>query len=382
MSHLSLRNGWVILEVPGAVPLSLAAGVVHLDEPAAVFEAMVSGWERQQKSRLLGDATVAARLALIRRFGAFVGTHPWQWTAADVEEFTMSLMSGAGRLAPSTIRGHHMSLKLFCDYLLDGRYHWVRQCDARFGEIPSQVCHDFNTAVHLVEYEGRPERRPFNYDELQSLFDFLDDRVDRIARSGRKGALAALRDAQMIKTAYAFGLRRRELCYLDVADLRHNAAMPDWGTYAAVHVRYGKSSRGSAPRRRTVLAVPEFDWVVDGLRQWVEEARPLLEPGQRGELWLTERRQRVATKTIDRRFAFLRQGAGLPADLTLHCLRHSYVTHLIEFGYPERFVTEQVGHSYASTTAIYTSVSNDFKTKTLQNALARVYPTAERAEEK
>src|SRR6185436_9195091 len=26
---------------------------------------------------------------------------------------------------------------------------------------------------------------------------------------------------------------------------------------------------------------------------------------------------------------------------------HSYVTHLIEFGYPERFVTEQVGHSYA-----------------------------------
>jgi integrase/recombinase XerC len=52
---------------------------------------------------------------------------------------------------------------------------------------------------------------------------------------------------------------------------------------------------------------------------------------------------------------------------------HTYVTHLIEFGYPERFVTEQVGHSYASTTAIYTSVSNDFKTKTLQAALRRVY---------
>lgn len=369
------------MEVPGAVPLSLAAGVVHLDEPAAVFEAMVSGWDRQQRSRLLGDATVVARLALIRRFAAFAGSHPWQWTAGDVEEFTMSLMSGDSRLAPSTIRGHHMSLKLFCDYLLDGRYDWVRQCEARFGEIPSQVCHDFNTAVHLVEYEGRPERRPFNYDELQTLFDYLDDRVDRIARSGRKGALAALRDAQMVKTAYAFGLRRRELCFLDIADLRANAAMPQWGTYAAVHVRYGKSSRGSAPRRRTVLAVPEFDWVVDGLRQWVEEARPLLAPGQRGELWLTERRQRVALKTMDRRFAFLRQSAGLPADLTLHCLRHSYVTHLIEFGYPERFVTEQVGHSYASTTAIYTSVSNDFKTKTLQSALARVYPTADEAEE-
>ena len=122
-----------------------------------------------------------------------------------------------------------------------------------------------------------------------------------------------------------------------------------------------------------MLAVPEFDWVIDGLRQWVDHGRPLLSPGNRQELWLTERRRRVATKTMDRRFAVARVQAGLPAELTLHCLRHSYVTHLIEFGYPERFVTEQVGHSYASTTAIYTSVSDDFKTKTLQAALRRVY---------
>ncbi|WP_235835739.1 hypothetical protein [Arthrobacter terricola] len=56
------------------------------------------------------------------------------------------------------------------------------------------------------------------------------------------------------------------------------------------------------------------------------------------------------------------------------------MTHLIEFGYPEPFVQEQVGHSYASTTAIYTSVSNDFKNKALQSALKRVYtptPTKE-----
>ncbi len=101
-----------------------------------------------------------------------------------------------------------------------------------------------------------------------------------------------------------------------------------------------------------MLAVPEFDWVIAGLRQWVEQARPLLGPGPRQELWLTERKAQVSVKTIDKRFAFLREQAGLPRDLTLHCLRHSYVTHLIEFGYPEWCVTEQVGHSYASTTAI------------------------------
>lgn len=363
--------------IPGAADLVLVPGVAHLDEPSAVFEAMLSGWARQQRSRLLTDSTVVSRTALLRRFTDLSGSYPWEWTAGDVEDFTMSLMSGVDRRAPSTIRGYHLTLRMFCDYLLDGRYGWVAQCEDRFGAIPSQVCHDYNTVAHLVDYEGRPARRPFTYDELQHLFDFLDARVEQVARSGRKGALAAMRDAQMIKTAYAFGLRRRELCFLDVVDLRPNPRMPAWGSFGAVHVRYAKSSRGSAPRRRTVLAVPEFDWVIEGLRQWVDEARPLLAPGPRPELWLTERRARISVKTVDKRFAFLREQAGLPADLTLHCLRHSYVTHLIEFGYPERFVTEQVGHSYASTTAIYTSVSNDFKTKTLQAALKRVYGTQE-----
>jgi integrase/recombinase XerC len=365
------------IEVPGSSHLVLASGVVHLDEQAAVFEAMLVGWERQQKSRLLSDATIEPRIALLRRFTEFAGSFPWEWNAGDVEDFTVSLMSGNSRLAPSTIRSYHLTLRMFCDYLLDGRYGWTTECEQRFGAIPSQVCHDFNTVAHLSEYEGRPGRRPFTYDELQHLFDFLDTRVERVQRSGRKGAWAALRDAQMIKTCYAYGLRRRELCNLDVADLRPNPHMRQWGSYGAVHVRYGKGVRGGTPRRRTVLTVPEFDWAVDGLRQWVERARPLLEPGTRDALWLTERGQRISVKTMDHRFAWLREQAGLDADLSLHCLRHSYVTHLIEFGYPERFVTEQVGHSYASTTAIYTSVSNDFKTKTLKAALARVYEPRE-----
>ena len=76
---------------------------------------------------------------------------------------------------------------------------------------------------------------------------------------------------------------------------------------------------------------------------------------------------------MDRRFRWIVAEAGLDPALSLHCLRHSYVTHLVEFGYPERFVTEQVGHRSGSTTAIYTSVSNDFKNKTLKAALSRGY---------
>ena len=57
--------------------------------------------------------------------------------------------------------------------------------------------------------------------------------------------------------------------------------------------------------------------------------------------------------------------------MSLHSLRHSYITHLIEDGYDPLFVQQQVGHSYASTTALYTSVSSDFRNRTLRAALDR-----------
>ncbi|HLN70313.1 MAG TPA: tyrosine-type recombinase/integrase, partial [Streptosporangiaceae bacterium] len=47
--------------------------------------------------------------------------------------------------------------------------------------------------------------------------------------------------------------------------------------------------------------------------------------------------------------------AGLPAELSVHCLRHSYVSHLIEDGVDPLFVQQQVGHAWASTTATYTN---------------------------
>jgi site-specific recombinase XerD len=133
-------------------------------------------------------------------------------------------------------------------------------------------------------------------------------------------------------------------------------------------VRYGKASRGGAPKRRTVLTVPDFDWVVDVLDQYIEQVRPLFSPGQHPALWVTERRGRISLRRLDEAFELARAAAGLPEELDLHCLRHSYVTHLIEFDYPERFVQEQVGHQYASTTAIYSGVSDEYRNRLVQRA--------------
>jgi integrase len=46
------------------------------------------------------------------------------------------------------------------------------------------------------------------------------------------------------------------------------------------------------------------------------------------------------------------------------------LTTSFEAGYPERFVSEQVGHSHASTTAIYTSVGDDYKNRVLAQVMA------------
>lgn len=241
-----------------------------------------------------------------------------------------------------------------------------------FGVRPIQICHEYNTAAHLVDYEGRPARRPFSYEEVQTLFDFADSRVeDRVAR-GKKGALAALRDATMIKVAYAYGLRRGKLVNLEVQDLHSNPEMPRYKDIGALHVRYGKASRGSAPRRRTVLTVPEFDWVVPALDDWRRQSRPLFNPQRLSALWPTERHTSIKADFFERRFKEIRVSAGLPPELTLHCLRHSYVTHLTEFGYPIEVIRQQVGHQFAATTQIYTSVSDDFRNSALRAAFARL----------
>lgn len=356
-----------------ASTLRLLGNVSPLNECQFVFDAMLNGWRDQQLSRGLSVRTAAARIQFISRFADYCEKYPWEWEPGDLEDFTVHARSRSRPLAKSTIRGYQVTVRLFCDFLIDARYGWGGECEARFSARPQQICHEWNTVAHLVDYEGRAQRRALTYDELEAFFNHADARVESIASAGKKGSLTALRDAQIFKTAYAFGLRRAEVIGLDVADLRPNPAAPQFGTYGTVEVRWGKAARGSGPRRRSVLTLPEFDWIVDGLDQWVNLGRGRFRNHPTGALWTTERGTRVCARYLDHRFADLRDGAGLPTDLSLHSLRHTYVTNLIEWGYSERFVQDQVGHLYASTTAIYTSVGNDYKNRVIAQALSRIY---------
>jgi site-specific recombinase XerD len=86
-------------------------------------------------------------------------------------------------------------------------------------------------------------------------------------------------------------------------------------------------------------------------------------------LWPSERGPRLGVQRLDSRFAAYRDAVGLDPALEFHSLRRSYITHLIEDGHDPLFVQQQVGHDHASTTAIYTCVSSDFRTRSLRRVL-------------
>lgn len=263
---------------------------------------------------------------------------------------------------------------MFLDYVVDARYEWAAECETRFGTHPVQICHDWNTAVHVADYEGRPGRRPFTRTELQTLFDYADARVAAIRSAGRKGWLAAFRDTTLFKVTYAWGLRRREAAMLDVTDFSTNPAVPELGRFGTLAVRYGKAMRGSPPRRRQVATV--MPWAADVVEEYITEVRPCYTAPQHPALFVTERGQRISVRQVDDRFAAYRAGAGLPDHLTPHCLRHSYISHLIEDGVDPTFVQRQAGHSWASTTAGYTTVGADHANRMLRAAVERVFIAA------
>lgn len=352
-----------------------ARNVVHLDPERAVLDGMLDGWRAQQTARFLKSPTIAARERLVRRFVDFTGMYPWQWTPVEAEAWISELRSGAKPLRVSTLRGYEIDIKMFCEYISDRRYPWMLECEGRFGVAPRQVFFEDNSIVHVGEYEGDATRRPLTFDEVQALFDAADGLAAGIRSRRRKGAVQAVRDAALLKCVYAFGLRRREAVMLDLVDLRRNAKLPHLDRFGALSVRHGKASRGGPSKRRTVLTVPEMGWVAVTLAHYLEEVRPALSssPASSPALWVTERGTRLSRRAANEAFCTARDAAGIDSSLDLHSLRHSYVTHLVEFDYPERFIQEQVGHSFSSTTAIYVGVSNEYRNRLLTQAIHTRY---------
>lgn len=352
------------VRVDGAGRLVVVPGVRYLSSEDAVLAGMLDGWRNQQLSRNLSFGTIEPRQQLVDRFVRYVNEYPWRWSPAMVDEFFGDLRSQR-HARQTTVRGYQTSLRLFCDYVSSSEYGWVELCLELFGTHPVQVCHDWNTAVHAQESETAPAKRAFTRAELQMFFDYADGEVERVAASGRKGWLAAYRDTTWYKIAYGWGLRANETRHLQVVDFYRNAKAREFGRYGILHVRYGKPHRGSPPKRRSVLTV--FDWAPDVVDDWITHGAPAISGGL--DLFTTERDTLVSVSSVRQRFSRYCRDLNLAPGLDLHSLRRSYTTHLIEAGIDAKFVQDQLGHEYASTTGIYDCTSSDYRQRTLRRAL-------------
>lgn len=150
-----------------------------------------------------------------------------------------------------------------------------------------------------------------------------------------------LRDAAMLATLYATGLRVSELCGLLVREVNLNRGF----------VR----TMGKGRKERLV---PISGLARRRIEEYMAGGRPaLLRRPTEPAMFLTGRGRPMSRQWFWRRIRDYARGAGIATRVSPHVLRHSFATHLLERGADLRAVQAMLGHSDIATTEIYTHVS-------------------------
>jgi len=145
-----------------------------------------------------------------------------------------------------------------------------------------------------------------------------------------------LKHKAMLLLVYSSGLRAGELINLKVNDIDSEQMR--------VFVRGGKGKKD----RVTILSKK----ALDVLREYFKKYRPkeYLFEGQYGGKYSTTSLRSVFAKTV--------KNAGINKRVTLHSLRHSFATHLLEKGVDIRYIQILLGHNSSKTTEIYTHITH------------------------
>ena len=141
----------------------------------------------------------------------------------------------------------------------------------------------------------------------------------------------------MLSLIYSCGLRRSELLNIKPNDIDSNRNL--------LIIRKAKGMKDRI--------VPLSDKIITMLREYYKSNRP--------EIWLFEGQQKGEKYTetsLQEIFKASLKKAGIQKPASLHWLRHSYATHLLENGTDLRYIQELLGHKSSKTTEIYTHVSN------------------------
>lgn len=153
-------------------------------------------------------------------------------------------------------------------------------------------------------------------------------RIVGVAKNAKHRAILVL--------IYSAGLRVGEAVRLKVEDIDQGRGL--------IHLRGAKGGKD----RYTVLS----GVALDVLREYYREYRPreYLFEGVAGRRHYSERSvQEVFDRAVER--------SGIRKAATVHTLRHSFATHLLEAGTDLRYIQELLGHASSKTTEVYTHVS-------------------------
>jgi len=149
-------------------------------------------------------------------------------------------------------------------------------------------------------------------------------------------ATASLKYRAIFTTAYAAGLRVTEITHLRLEDIDRERRV--------IRVHQGKGRQD-----RDVMLGERLRRVLDA---YILAARPTT--------WLFTGRQPdqpINRRTVQGAFGRARQAAGITKPASLHTLRHSFATHLLESGTDLRIIQVLLGHRNLTTTTIYAHVS-------------------------
>ncbi len=145
-----------------------------------------------------------------------------------------------------------------------------------------------------------------------------------------------LKHRAMLSLIYACGLRRSELLNLTLKDILSDR-----------NLLFIRQSKGKKDR-----VVPISIKLIEMLRDYYKAFKPktwLFEGQEVGKKYSERSIQLVLNQAVEK--------AKIVKPVSLHWLRHSYATHLLESGTDLRYIQELLGHSSSRTTEIYTHVS-------------------------
>lgn len=145
---------------------------------------------------------------------------------------------------------------------------------------------------------------------------------------------ANLKHRALLMTAYSAGLRISELIALQLYDIDAKRMM--------IHIRQGKGKKDRM--------VPLSKRLLETLREYFKVYRPekYLFEGGKGEPYAARSAQQVLQEA--------KLKAGIHKKGSIHMLRHSYATQLLEAGTDIRYIQAFLGHNSLGTTMIYTHI--------------------------